>query len=320
MSLLSLLNGFQGPRTSHVLLYHSTYSEVPQDLKEGLHNVTPDVLEAQLTWLKRHFRFVTIDELFEDPGPGKAAVTFDDGYDSVFSEAIPVLVRLGIPCTVFLNGCSFQGKPFWRDKIRYVLSHNLAEEFLQAYERNAGTTNGMTVETMYWKSKGVGINSADMDRRLDAFLGEKGIDLSRSLHCVSSLERLTRHPLVTYGNHTMNHYVLSSLPHERQEEEIAGGQRFLEALGVPLSRIFSIPFGGTGDFTPETVEIVKATGYRGMLLSRNRLNRLRNGTIPPMAGLPCLERYMVPPSFGEHQRHMLGMWSRMPRLNGGQTA
>jgi len=68
--------------------------------------ISTAMLERQLDWVGRRFRFVTLDELghqLESGGAGErpfAAVTFDDGYRDVYEHAFPLLQRKGIPGAV----------------------------------------------------------------------------------------------------------------------------------------------------------------------------------------------------------------------------
>ena len=69
--------------------------------------ISSRMLEAQLDWIGRRYRFVALDELGREldrgaPGRPLAAVTFDDGYRDVYDVAMPVLVRKGIPAAVFV--------------------------------------------------------------------------------------------------------------------------------------------------------------------------------------------------------------------------
>jgi peptidoglycan/xylan/chitin deacetylase (PgdA/CDA1 family) len=66
-------------------------------------SVTPDTLERQLSRLVRAgWRGATFTDAVLDPrGPRTLAVTFDDGFASVFDVAEPILTRLGLPATVF---------------------------------------------------------------------------------------------------------------------------------------------------------------------------------------------------------------------------
>jgi len=256
---------------SPVLLHHATYASVPDGIKKGLHNVTPQVLHRQLELLKRYFKFLPLDEYAEATDlRGLAALTFDDAYKCVFGEALPVLEALEIPAAVFINTCSFAGRVLWRDKVRYVLNHGLEEEwhkFTGGRFRHGG-------KGAYKVTKHPSNNSREVERFLDEFLASRDIMVPRQLCCIESADALPRHPLITYGNHSRNHYVLSSLSPEEQRQEIEQAHRLLAGIeGLRHSSIFSLPFGGPGTFDTHTVAILKEMGYKGYLLSWNRLNQ-----------------------------------------------
>lgn len=73
-------------------------------------NVTPAAFKRQLTGLQRRgFEFVSTDRILNALTSGTelpertVALTFDDIYDNVYLNAMPVLQELGIPCTVFIS-------------------------------------------------------------------------------------------------------------------------------------------------------------------------------------------------------------------------
>ncbi len=134
--MLEVINRFQSYFSSHILLYHSTYNTVPDDLKQELHNVTPDSMYKQIDWVKKYFDIVEVDQLFDEKLNilGKAAITFDDAYQSVFTEVVPVIETLNVPCTIFINGITLSGRPFWRDKIRFVINNSLVDDFMKVYK------------------------------------------------------------------------------------------------------------------------------------------------------------------------------------------
>jgi peptidoglycan/xylan/chitin deacetylase (PgdA/CDA1 family) len=75
---------------------------------------SPDRLRAQLSHLlAKGYEGVTFSALVGGEAPAKAvAVTFDDGFRSVFEHALPVLEELGIPGTVFVPvGLMGQSEP-----------------------------------------------------------------------------------------------------------------------------------------------------------------------------------------------------------------
>lgn len=94
-----------------ILCYH----EVNRDWRSPL-AVTPEAFAAQMTWLARSRRTLALSTatgLLNRAGRlprGTAAVTFDDGFAGVHRHALPVLIRLGIPATVFLVADTLTGE------------------------------------------------------------------------------------------------------------------------------------------------------------------------------------------------------------------
>ena len=105
-----------------------------------------------------------------------------------------------------------------------------------------------------------------------------------------------------YGNHTYNHYLLSSLNMEQQELEIAKNHQLLKTLDVKLSKVFSIPFGGDKDFNTTTIQLLKKYNYIGFLYSKNALNLKRNQNRDK--NLISRERYMVNSEFNSFQKQI----------------
>lgn len=309
--VLRLFNSLQKHCCAHVLLYHATYSRIPDNLKERLHNVHPDALGRQISWLKKHFDLVEVDQLFSPDVDiaGKAAITFDDAYLSVFDEAIPVMESLDAPCTIFVNGTTLSGRPLWRDKIRFLINNGLVGEFLE-FHASCPEVIGLTIERFYKQTKSPERNSRNIDQMCDAFLDNRGIDLSDIVYCVDDSAKLISHPLVSYGNHTFSHYVLSSLSDREQEEEIAGNGELLSKHCARLSRVFSVPFGGQKHFNDATVNLLKKHGYVGFLYSRNALNISRAGRNQVHGDCMFRERYMVPPDWNSFHKSLARMFIR----------
>ena len=70
--------------------------------------VPPEEFEAHCAWLTEHRNVVTLDDAVtalnsEGTLPrGMVALTFDDGFASIYEEALPILLRYGLPATVFV--------------------------------------------------------------------------------------------------------------------------------------------------------------------------------------------------------------------------
>lgn len=253
-----------------VLLYHATYSEIPRDLDQDLHNVTPNCLEQQLSTLSRYFTFVPVDELCQSRDPrGLASVTVDDGYRSFFDEALPVFESLSVPVTVFVNQSLMSGGAFWRDKVRYLIKQGMEDKFRQRY----GHLFEWHGRRFYRATKLPHNNSVAVEAAIDRFLSDEGMEPHFSQHYGIAPDHLIHHPLLWYGSHTVSHYVMSSLDDEEQMREIEDNRAFLlEFPDIQSSELLSIPFGGGADYNRKTLELTRAFGYKGALLSRGHLH------------------------------------------------
>ncbi|HED12429.1 MAG TPA: polysaccharide deacetylase family protein [Gammaproteobacteria bacterium] len=268
------------------LLFHACYPNPPRLLARGLHNITPAQLEDTLVRLKKYFQFVSIDEFAaSECCRGLACVSFDDGYKSVFEQALPVLRALDIPATVFINSTMLDGGVFWRDRVRVLQNLGLVEDF-EAFSAVVGGDPGCS---FYRRSKHSVVNSAAVDMALQQFFAGRDIVHEGPAAVIDDVSWIQPIPGVTYGNHSHSHYVLSSLSKEEQYQEIDRCRARLRGLsGITCSEIFSIPFGETNDFNSTTLEIIAELGYRGIALSRHQLQ----GRPQQMAGLQVVERFM----------------------------
>ena len=291
----AMINSIQPRYASHILLYHATYQEPPNDIAAGLHNVTPDVIEAQLRWIRRQYDIVPVDQLLADESRGQVAITFDDAYESVFTEAAPRLLAMQVPFTIYVSGAGFQGRCFWRDKARFIMNGDLTAAFIDYLCTRPGEWGDLTPKNFYAASKQPHIDIPAMDGHMDAFLEGEGSAVETPCRWMTDPAKLIRDPLITYGNHGTNHYILAALSDEQQAEEIGHTHALLAGLDIPLSRLFSIPFGGPQHVNATTFAILRRLGYQGMLYAQGRCNRFdADWKARSRAGLVPGNRLMAP--------------------------
>lgn len=255
-----------------VLLYHGLFDEVPSELGGEFHNTTPEFLFRQLEFLSQFFRFVSIDEFAAADDPrGLAAVTADDGYRGILDRGLKVFEALGIPATLFLNRSFFEGGVFWRDKVRAIITTDQVRDFEQKFKDRFVTQPN---QSFYRYTKDPKNNSIEVVTAIDEFLSEKATVQNLADYYLRKPQELIAHPLISYGSHSVNHYVMSSLSTDQQWREIEDNRRFLKQFeNVQKSDIFSVPFGGDQDYNNLTRDIAIQAGHTGLLLSRNRLQK-----------------------------------------------
>jgi peptidoglycan/xylan/chitin deacetylase (PgdA/CDA1 family) len=83
-----------------IVMYHS--------ISDGGHRfaISPRAFRGQVGFLRDHYPVVSLreirDSLAAGDGRRRVAITFDDAYTDFLDNAYPVLLEMGVPCTVFV--------------------------------------------------------------------------------------------------------------------------------------------------------------------------------------------------------------------------
>jgi peptidoglycan/xylan/chitin deacetylase (PgdA/CDA1 family) len=223
-----------------------------------------------LRFLGRRFRLASLGDAAARLAAGRldedlAVVTLDDGYAGNYEHAWPALRAEGVPATVFVATGFVDGAELWFD---------VAERALDAAVR--GGRAGAVADTELreaiarWSRPG---------RRGQVWGWLKGLPRARRDAVLAELrrtcppERPPTRPLtwsqvrelaaggVEIGCHTVSHPILSTLSPAEQEGEILGARdRIAAETGAPPV-LFAYPNGALGDFTADTVRLVREAGF-----------------------------------------------------------
>ncbi|MBR1151568.1 polysaccharide deacetylase family protein [Bradyrhizobium sp. JYMT SZCCT0428] len=258
-----------------ILMYHRV-ADIPID-PWGL-AVAPARFEEQINALTQVRRVVHLHDLVEAERSRSsrdkplAAVTFDDGYHDVYSNARKVLQRHDCPMTLFVTtGTIGTDREFWWDATSRIfletemLPANLAMEI-------AGTTIHWAVPPVaqqegrkkifqeVWARLRV-LEYESQLKNLEQLGRWAGCDLTaREAHRVMTREevRSISDGLITVGAHTVNHPTLPAHSIEAQFREIAESRQACEELIDGPVSAFAYPFG---DYTDATVSAVRDAGF-----------------------------------------------------------
>ena len=252
-----------------ILLYHSLGSK--SEFSHNIDHVNLNHLIVQLKKIQKYWKFVSIDEYVNAFNKqGLASITLDDGYKNIIDESLPVFKSLNIPITIFINSSTVSGKIFWRDKIRFLIEKKLVTKFINS--SNLFTQDD--AKRFYTVSKSPIFNSMKVEKSIDKFLIKENIKLNDNQKlCFDSNDYFIKDNLVSYGNHTANHYMLSSLSKHEQYNEIIQCKNFLDKLDVNKSEVFSMPFGGLNSYNKDTINNLEDLNYKKILKSTNELDQ-----------------------------------------------
>jgi peptidoglycan/xylan/chitin deacetylase (PgdA/CDA1 family) len=170
--------------------------------------------------------------------PRAVMLTFDDGYRSVLTHALPILERHRMPAAVFVcTGPVERGERFWPDAVA-------------ACHGEAAAVAAKSLDHAAWRA-------IVAEAATPAAADDPHAPLA-----VEELRELARSPLITVGAHTVSHPILGRAPSAIQREEIVAAKATLERWLDRRIESFAYPNGRPGiDYDACTVGHVRDAGF-----------------------------------------------------------
>jgi peptidoglycan/xylan/chitin deacetylase (PgdA/CDA1 family) len=284
-----------------VLLYHRVadlkldpqlLAVTPKHFEEHLQALTESYEIVTISRLIEHLRDQTLPKR-------TVAITFDDGYKDNL-EAKSLLEKYGVPATVYVTAGALDNRhEFWWDELEQLFLEpgDLPKQFrcksidfgkltdcsqlgeAAKYGANAAEVhkdwsvardNNPTARHLIYREvhnylrfeiTGHREREAILQDLFDWAGRNRQIRSSHQALSEVDVTELASNGLVEIGSHTTNHPVLSTLSRPDQLSEIIDSRRALEKLlGQPI-HTFAYPYGSRQDFTSESVELVRESGY-----------------------------------------------------------
>jgi peptidoglycan/xylan/chitin deacetylase (PgdA/CDA1 family) len=255
---------------------------------EGLPYFTklaPEQFEAQIRYLRRNYRIVSLDEVCKMQ-PGReldpaVAITFDDGYRDLYTNAFPILQKYCVPATIYLTVGSIEsGEPAWYDRVF------LALKVMPGHRLNLDLDGPRSFD--------LSSTSARLEAATEIVTYLRTLPDWRRKECCAALEREVSLPQeelndrmldweqvrtmhqagICFGSHTMNHPVISRVSSQQMERELLDSKRIMEQrIGAPVEH-FAYPFGRPADCGTEATEVLRRLGYRSAVTTTSGFNTL----------------------------------------------
>ncbi len=265
-----------------------SYHRVVEHLDESSRTSIPSMLisirmfEQHLDWIGRHYEFVSLDAAAKDmesgarPGRPRAVVAFDDGYGDVYLNAFPILVRKGIPATVFaVSGLVGTRKLQTHDNLYLLLNRafSIARQTprqLVDLLRNAGVVVPAMEEIARIQPNAFLVMGKLLDAAPQVQAQRMLRVLEREFGCGDDpgdelmpmswemIEKMQSAGM-TIGSHGRTHALLSNESGEKVSEEVALSRQELESRLRVKVQHFAYPDGRRN---PSVVAAVAAAGYR----------------------------------------------------------
>jgi peptidoglycan/xylan/chitin deacetylase (PgdA/CDA1 family) len=269
----------QSPRFA-ILCYHRIgtggvpfYSELPAT-----------IFEAQMRFLKKHYRVISLSQMLcELTEPVSCeptvVVTFDDGYRDLFPVAYPVLLKYGIPATVYLTvGAIESGEIAWYDRVFAALQVAPGSMFEWAMDVPRQLALGSkseridaAVQIITWMR-----TLPDSVRREQCAILEKRVQIPKTEIMGRMLTweqvRIMQKTGISFGAHTMNHPAVSRLSTAELNSELLDSKRIIEERIQDSAQDFAYPFGKPADMSSAAENVLSAGSYRSAVTTEQGLN------------------------------------------------
>lgn len=247
--------------------------------------------ERQLAFLKAHHSVVPLADGVRALTTGgslprrAAVITIDDGYQSVYRVAYPVLKRLGLPASVYLATAFVDERRFlWTDRVEYAVNHARAGDLVLDVGGNPvrlainGRESRIAADRAL-RSRIKTLPQAALERAVDAVERAAGCSVTDAASAIhepmlwSEASDMQASGLITFGSHTHSHVILSRCEAAHAARELKQSRDIIEnRLGVPCDE-FCYPNGRRGDFNGATGALVRDAGFRSALTTVYGRNR-----------------------------------------------
>jgi len=199
-------------------------------------------------YLEHNYLFISPQDILNGLSKDKkyVLITLDDGYYNNHL-ALPVLKEYQVPATFFISSNHIaQNKCFWWDVV-----------YRERRKKNA-TIKQIKKEITELKQK----KNDKIERAVTNAFGEKALrpisDIDRPF-TPAELKSFSKEPLVSLGNHTSDHAILTNYSHSEIKAEIADSQNSILSFTGITPIIISYP---SGNFSEEVVTIAKEIGLK----------------------------------------------------------
>lgn len=295
-----------------VLLYHRV-TNLPYDPQQLA--VSPVNFRNHLAYLTSNYNVCRFEDNWCTHKRPNVVITFDDGYEDNLLEALPILREYNVPATVFVATDAVENREcFWWDELAALVLEGEPKEHFTLEDKEYGgrwPTSSFDEKTqLYWRLHGWMLG-LDLERRKKWLMQLKSwtglFDVNPGNYRLMSpqqVKEIAADPLITIGAHGQSHTRLSLLSPAEQKREIQLSRDKLKDWTGKSVDVFSYPFGTKRDFSTQTIDICRETGFKRVAANIHGCSRrLTNSFRTPR----CLIRNWGVNAFSDYVK---GCWKK----------
>jgi peptidoglycan/xylan/chitin deacetylase (PgdA/CDA1 family) len=327
-----------------ILTYHNI-SDGRENLAQVHHPfklrpvTTCQQFELHLRILKKSYQVVSLEEGVQWLKRGKelkdklVAITFDDGYESFYTLALPVLKKYDFPATMFLpTDYVNQDAIFWWDKLNRILFHFESEtppssqlipimgEKLAKQFCAAGNDLRRKIEFLVcWESHLRNIEGRQRDEKIESLkeILLPGQDIKMANPGTLTWDQIAKMTTqgIAFGSHTCCHLNLKFARLEQVREELAKSKEIIEKKIRVRVNCFAYPYDADFETHLRVKSVLRDLEYEcactctpGVNLSDHDPFFLRRTTLPMTTSNPLIARELLLDCSGKFQKKHARGW------------
>jgi len=251
-----------------VFTYHDVSNDPGEFSRAFDLNTCPDVFDYQIKLISGEFNMISPYDLLNNNLPHKAAlITFDDGFQSYFKNAIPILKKYKIPSVIFLNMAPIEGAMFWPGLMYYLWNKDGNFKKFAASRSQKKIEDGISFSNY---DKGM---VAEYLNTIDKNVSDKVSGCVGRFVTKDELAEASTNPLVYYGNHLLDHDFPLSLTADELISSYVQNREKMKGYANYVD-MFSFPFGQPGTcFLRNQIEVLTKIGVKRVFSSSGKMNK-----------------------------------------------
>lgn len=269
-----LLDLFWGPTRLTVMAYHRIIDvNTPDFLYYDAIAASPDLFAREMAYVAENFNVINLARLhaFVKHGhalpPRPLLITFDDGYLDNYTNAFPVLRRLGLPAVIFLITDRMDNPivPWW-DECAYYFRHTEKSQvilpLLGEQDISTAKQRKVVLETLLSNLKAVpDAHKQRMIMQVSSALDVAPPPPDGSLFVSwDQVREMVAHGIACQP-HTASHPILTRVPQEQMHRQIKESRdRIISETGQEVMA-FAYPNGKCADYDLSTQQTLSSLGY-----------------------------------------------------------
>jgi peptidoglycan/xylan/chitin deacetylase (PgdA/CDA1 family) len=287
----------------HKLLIVAYHGIAPNQstLRQPWHLVRQRLFNEQLRYLIRHYDLVPLEHAIRALQSRTlrrptACITFDDGYRSNYTLALPLLDQFQVPATVFLTtGLIGTDRTVWTVEMLLAFGSTAARQLdLSSFGLGPVTLQGRRHALRIARRAVEGAKQMPPQERTAAVHAlstqlalDKDVDAGPfRMMAWEDVAAMDRSAMVSFGAHTKTHQILATLDDAELKAEISDSIDAIKQRLASVVSIFAYPNGGVQDFDSRSIQALHDCGITAAVTTIEGLNgpgtdpfRLRRITI-----------------------------------------